>query len=1146
MSVSQHAESSSDPAILDDLLDIAVRLSPDSPEAKTLLAEYSAQIERLCGNIDVDQTGYLLDFVMILVDGIEQLSCADRELLESECEFLLNVPAVLAGYLKPVSVQHADVQFLELLKDRNWIRPISEDEELLFTSLNTGEQRTYDNDYVELDDLLNNLGSDNHAAGTEAHKVQPVVIDKTKPQEKGGNESGQPNNINSHQQELIDLIKAELMDITTISELPDNDLDAAHLEQYRRSLANLADQAENIGNAVELIGLEGLAQCAKYISRNIHDFSRSNAGLNQRQLNLLKQWPLLFNEYLQNFTDPAPVNELVTLLSNAAWLDVLGSEECENVRYLLENPIFIEDEQVERQSRATDNDVDLTLPDDVNQELLEGLLQDLPTQTEEFSIAIQNIADGGGMDNIDVAQRIAHTLKGAANVVGVKGIANLTHHLEDILQAQAKCKALPGDALVNLLVRASDCLESMAETLLGIDTEPEDAVNVLQDVLDWANSLDNNSAPVEVSHPSVSESEVSGSAAHEKTVPPADEAAAHKDNERPQPQSDISAENVLRVPVSLADDMLRLAGENLIYTSQIHEHIDVISRKQDALELHNQSLQQLSYDLEHLIDIQGFMPGSEAGSNDSVFDPLELDEYHEVHTISRKLVELAADSVELSNELDKDLSGLKELVVNQNQLHKESEELVLRTRMVPIKTIIPRLKRGVRQASRSTEKRVELVVNDNNTYMDSDVLNNLIEPIMHLLRNAIDHGIEHEERRLEHGKPSSGTISLDFYRQGNHIAIDVADDGRGLDADVIYSKALNEGLISENDELGSDNIFRLILRPGFTTRDKVTQVSGRGIGLDVVSVKIRELKGTIDISSDPGEGCRFTLTLPITSFSTHSLLVRSRQYILAISSHGVEEILYPGIGDIRDVGDEIIFHLGQEAYSAILLDDLLDLPPDRRKIERNVRPVLLIREDSGARTAVLVQDVIDSRDIVVKSMGSYMPKLNGIVGATVLGDGSVSPVFDLPEMLHKRSDSQRGLDDESKNSRAAHHVQRLPHVLVVDDSLSARRSLAQFVEDLGYNVRTARDGIEALKIIETSKPDIILVDMEMPKMNGLELTSHVRATPEINHIPIIMITSRSTDKHRTTAIETGVNHYIVKPFDEDELAEHMDSLLENK
>lgn len=1144
MTAPQQEEAVLDAAVLAELAHISSKLYPDLPTSNALLENYKNQLERVCGCIHMDQHSYLLDLLMVLIEGLDKLTEENRSLSIAEQTLLQKIPGILSEYLILPAGNQADKHLLELMKDPQWIRPLSVDEEKeLIALIDSEDNNINNNDCIELDDLLSNIIEDESPDAITSGIDRPAQnVDHTEQRQTPRQETPVIPDINENLQELVDLIKAELSEVTEITQNLQYELNKGDHEQTVNMLQNMSDQADNISNAVKLLGLEGLYNCGKFLSHNINLLASSADNLTNTQIELLMQWPVKCLAYLEQIHDINTIVELLALIGNESWPEVLSKTEIAHYKKLLENPEFLEEEAEQRQSRATADDVDLTLPDDVNQELLDALLLDLPSQTEEFSTAIQNISAGGGLENIDIAQRIAHTLKGAANVVGVTGIANLTHHLEDILQSQAKTGMLPQEPLISLLVRASDCLESMAEALLGIDTPPGDAVNVLQEVLDWANKLDHEIVP---GKNSVSVNRDQAEIPCIQTVNP-DDLAQKPDSEsdKQQSQKNAATDNLLRIPASLADEMLRLAGENLIYTSQIQEYINVLNHKQDAIDLHNHSLQQLSYDLEHLIDIQGYMPGSDNTHTDHVFDPLEMDEYHEIHTISRRLIEIAADSVQLSHELENDLSGLKELVLNQNQLHKESEELVLRTRMVPIKTIIPRLKRGVRQASRITGKKVELLVNDNNTFMDSEVLTNLIEPIMHILRNAIDHGIEDDEDRLAKGKSPAGTIKLNFWRKGNQILIEISDDGRGLDTDDIYSKAISTGLASPDEDLSIENIQRLILEPGLTTRSKVTQVSGRGIGLDVVSVKIRDLKGSIEISSKTDEGCRFSLSLPISSFSTHSLLVRSRQYIYAISSHGVEEILYPGIGEVRDVGDETIYQIGDEIYSAVLLDTLLHLPPDRRRIVRSTRPILLVKDESGSRTAILVQEVIDSRDVVVKSMGNYIPKLNGIIGATVLGNGSVSPVIDLPELLHENNFLQQNRSEQYLKNIPPMHTRKLPYILVVDDSLSARRSLAQFVQDLGFSVRTARDGMEAVSIIETSKPDMLIVDMEMPKMNGLELTSHVRATPDINNIPVIMVTSRSTDKHRHAAIDKGVNHYMIKPFDEDELAHQINTMLE--
>ena len=951
--------------------------------------------------------------------------------------------------------------------------------------------------------------------------------------------------ISPEQQELVKLIGDELEDI-----ISDKDLttikQSAEISEQKEQLITIAEQAENISNAIDLIGLEGLGNSSRSISGNIHSLASSDRGLSAQQAQLIETWPVVILSYLNDISGEQSSDNLINYLKDDAWPRPINNKAEASLISLLKAPQMEEEEKTLRQSVANADDMSLQLPDDVNPELLEGLLQDLPVQSGEFSIAVQNLQEQKDMEYLEVAQRIAHTLKGAGNVVGVKGIANLTHHLEDILEIQSKANKLPSRQLLEILVDASDCLETMTEALLGIDEPPDNGVSIYQLVLDWANKLDHEGA-TEYSDEEEQADFVGSTTAVEKELSDTGitTVSENKNSQQTEPselKKPINIENMLRVPAKLADDLLRLAGENLISTSQIQEYIKIIQNRYKNLKVHDQTLQKLAFDLEHIVDVQGIASSNVKESIDDGFDPLELDQYHELHTMSRRLVEISADSIELTQDLENDFAELQNLVVNQDKLQKENEELVLRTRMVPTNTIIPRLKRGVKQACRLTGKQVELDVVDNETYMDSEVLNGLIEPLMHVLRNAVDHGIETSEERRASGKDNKGLIKLNFSRRGDQIVIDVQDDGKGLDLQKIRSKAISMGMAESENEITESNLQKYILHPGFSTRTEVSQVSGRGIGLDVVNSKIRELKGSIQISSEKDRGCLFSLTLPISSFSVHSLLVRVRENVYALSNRGIEEILYPGLGEIQEIGKEAMYKLGDDFYNISLVETLLNLPGDRRDVDRTTRPVILLKDDSGTRTAILVQDVLDSRDVVVKSMGPYMPKIPGVVGATVLGDGSIAPVIDLPELIL----SVKSLNGEIRYHRQEPETQapaKLPYVLVVDDSLSARKSLAQFVEDLGLDVRTARDGMEAVSLIDVRKPDLILVDMEMPRMNGLELTSHIRASSETQDMPVIMITSRSTDKHRKAAMDKGVDHYMVKPFEEDELASHINLAL---
>lgn len=951
--------------------------------------------------------------------------------------------------------------------------------------------------------------------------------------------------IDEDQQLLIDLVRAELAEAIESRDSDISDLKTEeNIDHKKHLLTNYAEQAENISNAVELIGLEGLSRCSEFISTNISQLAIMTNDLNETKLELLYEWPVKLFSYLQDINSEISCKELVAFLRLEQWPVAISPSDAEDIRTLLSNPILEQEEKVQRQTTATEEDVSLLLPDDVNQELLEGLLHDLPDQSEEFTTAIENLKQAGRKEDIEIAQRVAHTLKGAANVVGVKGIANLTHHLEDILEYLSNKDKQPTSDLMEILVAASDCLEAMTESLLGIDTAPDNALFVLQSILDWANVLDQSGLP---DNEATSQSKFLKQSTKNVEINQSDNATSINEVEvSNQVEADKStpvvSENVLRIPVNLADELLRIAGESLISNTQIEDKVSNSLKRQETLSQHGAVLQQISFDLEQLIDIQGITKSFTTVDDNDDFDALEMDKFHELHSVSRRLVEITSDSMQLSQTLKSELNELKNLVIDQDKLQKNNQDLVLRTRMVPIKSIIPRLKRGVRQVCRLTGKSVDLNIVDNDTYMDSEVLNEMIEPIMHILRNAVDHGIESVEERQARSKSENGTINILCHRKGDQVILNIEDDGKGLNRDGIFNKAITKNLVSTNQDISDEAIYRLILEPGFSTKNEVTQTSGRGIGLDVVNNKLRSLKGSINISSSVGVGTVFQIVLPISSFSTHSLLVRIRQYIYAISNRGIEEILYPGTGELREVGNQLFYKIDDEAYEARIIDDLLNMSPDRRKVKRNSRPVIIVKDDAGKRHAILVQEVLDSRDVVVKSMGQYMPKIHGTIGATVLGDGSIAPVMDLPELLRDIQTSQSAVVSTHLESEEV--TKRASYVLVVDDSLSARRSLAQFTDDLGMNTRTARDGMEAAAIIQARVPDLILVDMEMPRMNGLELTAHIRANEKTKHVPVIMITSRSSEKHKTTAMSKGVNYYMVKPFDEEALAININKALE--
>lgn len=902
----------------------------------------------------------------------------------------------------------------------------------------------------------------------------------------------------------------------------------AALETYGTELGLFA-------NAVEGVGLAALKSALDFVLARLAPMKDTEVGTGHAEA--LTLFPGLVILYLQGPDDASVCQGITDLLQQTVWTPPLTSAEGQALAAGLAAVQISRDPlpQPERQAVAGHDDVSLEFPPDLNPELLSGLLQELPRQTADFSSAVQRLTAGeGGAADVDTAKRAAHTLKGAANTVGIRGIANLTHHLEDILVALSDKGLLPGPALAAMLTEASDCLESMSEAVSGIGPQPEQSQLVLQNVLNWANRIDREGETA------LQEAGM----APQRTETPAPAAAPQATVA--QAENAVSEEGqapMMWVSALLVDELLRLVGETIISTSQVRERLRKVSQQNTSIRKQNTAFMQLATELEHVVDIHGLPLATKAKSHTADFDPLEFEHYSELHTLSRRLIEAAHDSREISAEVDDDLNTMKELVETQNRLHMESQKAVLQTRMVQVKTVVPRLQRSLRQACRLLDKRVELEVAGADTPIDANILNQLMDPLMHMLRNAVDHGIEAEVVRTASGKSPEGRIALSFSREANHVVVRCRDDGAGLDLAKVRRLAIERRLIDADEALSDEELTRLILLPGFSTRGEATQISGRGIGMDIVNSRIAELKGSLNLRSTPGQGLLVELRVPAALISTHALLVRQGERVVALSTHGIEDIHYAGEEQIQQLGEEWVYHSGDNMYTLDELDGLLQMA-DRRARTRGTggATLLLVRLGAGEVRAVRVQEILDSRDLVVKKLNRYVPRIMGVVGAAILGDGNVSPVMDLPELLDAPTRARREGVGVTSFSGTTTETRGQLTALVVDDSLSARRTTAQLMKDAGFDVRTAIDGMEAVAILEKWTPSVLLVDMEMPRMNGLELTSHVRSKQAGAGLPIVMITSRSTEKHRQQAQAAGVDVYLTKPYRDGALLDHVNKL----
>ncbi len=609
--------------------------------------------------------------------------------------------------------------------------------------------------------------------------------------------------------------------------------------------------------------------------------------------------------------------------------------------------------------------------------------------------------------------------------------------------------------------------------------------------------------------------------------------------ERRQPprQAAEQRQEFARIDAVLLEDLLNAAGEISIYHSRLSQQISSIEFNLEEVEQTVSRLREQLRKLEIETEAQ-IMHGHQDTLVARDFDPLEMDRYSNIQQLSRALAESANDMGSLKELLQTQASEAETLLVQQARVTAELQNGLMRTRMVPFQRHVPRLTRLVRQAATEVGKRAELAVEGAAGELDRQVLDKMLPPFEHMLRNAVVHGIEPPDIRQAAGKPAAGRITIRLHREGAEMVIDVADDGAGLNVDSIRRKAFEQGLLKPDAKASDAEIMDLILRPGFSTAAAVTQSAGRGVGMDVVANEVKQLGGSLQISSVTGQGTNFTVRLPFTLAITQALIVRTGDEVYALPLPTVEGVVRVARAELEKLlsQSEPTFQYGEESYrfrhlGMYLGGQAAQLPEDEAFI-----PIILVRAGEYS-AALLIDELIASQEIVVKSIGPQLASVRGISGATILGDGRIVLILDANSLV------RTGAPIVELKSAAPAPIDERPLAMVVDDSITVRRVMERFLERNGLRVVTAKDGLDGIGVLRDNKPDIILLDIEMPRMDGYEFATHVRNDDRVSDVPIIMITSRTGDKHRARAIEIGVNDYLGKPYQEVQLLDAISRLL---
>ena len=595
-----------------------------------------------------------------------------------------------------------------------------------------------------------------------------------------------------------------------------------------------------------------------------------------------------------------------------------------------------------------------------------------------------------------------------------------------------------------------------------------------------------------------------------------------------------------RVDAELLDQMLNTSGEVSIARARLEQQLGSIDFNLGELSRTVTRLKEQLRKLEIETETQ-ILHGHEekGGGHRGDFDPLELDRYSSIQQFSRALAETASDVASIQQLLETLTQEAQNLLTQQARTITELQNGLMRTRMVPFQRHVQRLARIVRQAASDSGKRAELVVEGAAGELDRQVLERMLPPFEHMLRNAVVHGIELPEDRLARGKSDTGRIRLELRREGAEVLVRLTDDGAGMNLRAIRDKGIALGLVGAEQSLSDEDAMQLILEPGFSTAGFVTQQAGRGVGMDVVATEIKRLGGALNMESLAGEGTTFTIRLPFTLAISHALVVRTEQEYYALPLPTVEGVLRLPKAEVQThLGpDAPVFESGGQKYRFQSLATFVGLEPAPLPEQDVTIPVVLVRAGEHS-TALITDELIGSREIVVKSVGPQISAIRGISGATILGDGRIVIILDIGALV--RSEWRVRAQPLVARDRGDRRI----FAMVVDDSITVRRVTQRLLERNGMRVLTARDGMDAVTLLQDHVPDIILLDIEMPRMDGYEVAAHVRNDPRLRDVPIIMITSRSGEKHRARAIEIGVDDYLGKPYQEAQLLDAIAPLVE--
>jgi chemosensory pili system protein ChpA (sensor histidine kinase/response regulator) len=863
------------------------------------------------------------------------------------------------------------------------------------------------------------------------------------------------------------------------------------------------------------------------------------------------------------------------------------------------------------------------LPQDgeVPAEVLEFFVPEAEEHLQVVTHCLLSLETNPSSEQIHRLLRAMHTIKGSAAQVGLHRISHVAHRAEDLIGRLREGELRPSAEIIDICLDAVDTLKKflyhqwadeahMQSSVQGLFTrisrlapaEKEPEKEVATAAMEPAAELQTPSGasylqeihlaeePIALAEPVALASDVSA-VSDPAALPPVAVAETKKPENKFEKLDKLADEEFLRkepasmpqsksvrIALERLDRMMNAVGELVINRTRMLGRVAELERLADVLNFSKARMQdkvaefQEKYEFSRIHSVPTPKPAdnfplrSGYSSYSHTFDhslaefsELEMDRYDDFNILSRSLTEISADITEVLTQLDGFVRRVDGDIDEFTKLAHRLQDEITQARMVPIGNLYTRLSRTVRDAAKAVNKKVELTLAGAETELDNNIIQQISDPLIHLVRNAVAHGLERDEERYEQGKSDCGNVAVRAYHRGNHIYIEVEDDGRGIDYEKVRKTAIENGMVSAEAaaELNERELLDLLFQPGFSTAPRKTELAGRGVGLDVVKSNLAQLNGEIEIETQKGFGTRFTLKVPLTLIISQALFVRCGTTMFALPLAFVEEIRRLRITEIEEVGGKLLTKVRDVVTEIVRLDAALGLGP--------IQPIngyfrMVIVNVAGRQVALVVEDVVRKDEIVIKSLGEFLRNLKMFPGATIAPDGSLILLIDVNRLVAGEAIEHRPLMTSANAARifapgaeaVAHGaipqeaIDFVPHeklVVLVDDSISVRKFVGRMLEKAGYRVKLAADGLEALEIVTQTRCDLVVTDLEMPRTNGYELLSHLRQDAQTRGIPVMVVTSRAGAKHRERAMKEGAAAFLTKPVQEDQFIAAVGKLI---